>query len=204
MESSKCEVELLLPNGQKAETNDYIQINKSSETMIYIHEDDDFEMETKTLILKIQNFNKSRDDGIYKCVRHDFHVNMNISKSFAIEKPVTIVNHFYLNVSISKLTASVVLSDDLQSTINLSIDFEAVPPPTFLWKRRHSSYGSFDEETPESSDFIPQYSKNNFAFEILNPSLEDLGNSILTVSNIAGEQEIQVELDIFGNEILIR
>lgn len=190
-----CEIEILLPNGRKAATNDFLEVTGRK-----------WKNDKYNVNLNIHQFESSRDSGTYKCVQKISHKNK-ANETFTIEKTVKIVEHFHLNVSTSDLVVHAT-SENSSTTAVISIDYDAFPPPRFEWKEAFEGYRNgrviltFDGESNNTDEnYQANYSRNNFALKISSLTTGTMGhcrNHTMSVSNLAGKHDVSVELIVSG------
>lgn len=182
------EIEIYLPSGIKAATNDHIKVSV-----------DGF----KTITLQIIKFKKSRDDGTYKCIRSSYDKNGK-KKTDEISKVLKYVKSFHLTVLTSNLTVKA-FSNNSPATATFSIVYKAFPPPIFIWSdRSFHELTSFDGESPQLAKYGEIYAENNFTLRIFDVDVTESGNYTISVSNLAGKQNVSVELLVYGKIFLIK
>lgn len=104
------------------------------------------------------------------------------------------VEPFHLNVSTSDI---VVLagSENSSATAIISIDYDASPPPRFIW----NEHFSFDSESNDTyKNYEANYSRNNFVLKISSLTTRHCRNHTMSVSNLAGKQDVSAELIVTG------
>lgn len=184
-----CEMIFLLPNKVKAVTNDYLEISETINQW------------NRKKTLRIDKFNRSRDEGTYTCAVSDL-ARMRYKTN---EKTVRYVEHPFLNLSTSTPFVKVLLANESsQTTATLSVEYAANPMPQFMWRNnKNVILGLFTNDSHEGSfeskTILGTIKKNKLELFFKSPAYDDSGNYTLTATNIGGEKhEMKVELQVVG------
>lgn len=184
---SKCSLSIFLPSGQKAETNNFMNLSISREYRLQN-------------ILNIHDFNKSRDVGEYKCIASD-------TKETKTAK-VTFVANPRLNVSTENSIVRVVLNDDPTSHTKATIrfPFDANPVPRFEWFGHNMLQFSVNSMSRifDNRVYFAKVSDKEFYVQFKTISLDRSSNYTLVVTSICGTENRTVEIIVSGKKYFHR
>lgn len=188
-----CDISFVLPNKQKAVTNDYLSLSSGKQHP------------TLGRTLEIQKFNRLRDNGTYGCVLMRNETN-EFRKS---EKAVKFVENPHLNLSVVAPIVKVLLKNDRTATpVTLSVDYDADPQPEFFWddSEKNRRLGQFPANTLEGrfedDKFSGKLSPHKVDLHLKSVDYDDTGiYTLIALDRFGDQKSVSIKLEVYGEKV---
>lgn len=184
-----CNVDIVLPDGQKVASNDFLNVTRHDEfhiTSTYIHIS-----RYRSIKLIVDNFIRLRDDVEYKCVSSD-----SLKKKVNGEKKQSIkfVANPYLNLLLENSTMLVNLPYKGSKSAVIRFSYDGDPRPHFEWYDNHGRFAfDFSEKKGfRNSNYVVNVSSVEVVVQINDVQFYDAGNYSLVARTLRERKASQL------------